>query len=335
MRATIDTLTFAEKMRERIIRPSSGEILVSRLAGSEQEQDLTAPTNCGGVGRIRHFARATPAGWPPNPLPIDPACKSLGLPRANVMHAQVFQNAACAWRCWYCYVPFNLLAGDASRGEWVTSDELVARYLRQSSRPAVIDLSGGSPDLTPEWIPWMMASLQRAGLSKSTYLWSDDNLSTDYVFTKLSESDRRLMSEYRNYGRVCCIKGFDQRSFTFNTTAQPIGYDQQFEILRRYVSLNIDLFCYVTLTGDDVESVDAGIGDLMDRLCAIHEKLPLRVVPLRIANYSPTIRRAKDESESFALAEQVQLLAIEKWRGELSRRFTASERALNIADVQL
>jgi hypothetical protein len=205
----IETTSFAPVMRERIIRLSSEEILVARLAGSDQEGDLTLPANCGGLGRIRHFARSTAPGWPENPLPIDPASKALGLPRSDKINAQVFQNAACAWRCWYCYVPFNLLSGDASRGEWVTAEKLVRLYAEEETRPSIIDLSGGSPDLTPEWVPWMMRSLERARLSDTTYLWSDDNLSTDYLFTKLQNGDRRLMARYRNYGRVCCIKGFD------------------------------------------------------------------------------------------------------------------------------
>jgi uncharacterized Fe-S cluster-containing radical SAM superfamily protein len=273
--------------------------------------------------------------WPPNPLPIDPACKALGLPRTDRIRAQVFQNAACAWRCWYCYVPFNLLAGDPSRGEWVTTDDLVARYTAESERPAIIDLSGGSPDLTPEWIPWMMRSLRRAGLSHDTYLWSDDNLSTDFVFTKLSEDDRRLMTEYPNYGRVCCIKGFDHRSFTFNTAADAAGYDRQFELLGRYVALGLDLFSYVTLTGNDVTSVGVGVRDLMDRLCAIHQRLPLRTVPLKIVNYSPTALRTKPTADRFALADRVQSAAIEEWNSELNRRFSVSDLALNIADVSL
>jgi len=335
MPAIIDTPAFATTMREKIIRPSSGEVLVSRLTGSDQEQDLTVPANCGGLGRVRHFVRTPPTGWPPNPLPIDPACKKLGLPRTDRIEAQVFQNAACAWRCWYCYVPFNLLAGDASRGEWVTTDELAARYAGETERPSIIDLSGGSPDLTPEWIPWMMRSLQHAGLSDVTYLWSDDNLSTDYVFSKLPETDRRLMAEYPNYGRVCCIKGFDQGSFAFNTTADPAGYDRQFELLHRYMSLGLDLYGYVTLTGDNAESVGVGVPDLLDRLSAIHELLPLRVVPLKIVNYSPIALRTKSASERFALAEQVQSAALEEWQSELSRRFAASELALNIADVPL
>jgi uncharacterized Fe-S cluster-containing radical SAM superfamily protein len=335
MAATIDTASFAAALRDRIIRPSSREVLVSRIAGSDQEQDITAPTNCGGLGRVRHFVRATSSDWPPNSLPIDPACKALGLCRHDRIEAQVFQNAACAWRCWYCYVPFNLLSGDASRGEWVTCDELVARYAKERNPPRIIDLSGGSPDLTPEWIIWMMDALQRIGAESSTYLWSDDNLSTDYVFTKLTRDDRRRMAEYANYGRVCCIKGFDQRSFSFNTTADSDGYHRQFEILRRYMSLRLNLFGYVTLTGDDPKSAAKGVSDLMDRLCAIHSRLPLRFVPLKITNYSATALRGRSEPGRFTLAEEVQSVAIQQWESELRSRFSTSELALNIADVSL
>lgn len=331
----IDTLSFAETMRDKIIRPASEEILIARLAGSEQEHDLTIPANCGGLGRVRHFVRSTASGWPENSLPIDPASKALGIPRSDMLKAQVFQNAACAWRCWYCYVPFNLLSGDQSRGEWVTTDRLVGLFAAELNRPSVIDLSGGSPDLTPEWIPWMMRSLEKAQLSKTTYLWSDDNLSTDYLFSKLSHSDRCQLKAYRNYGRVCCIKGFDRASFTFNTTADPTGYDRQFEILRQYLELEIDIYGYVTLTGTDLASVDAGVPNLLDRLSSIHERFPLRVVPLQIGNYTPTALRSTFHADRFALADAVQTAAIARWNSEIRRRYSSAELALNIADVTL
>ena len=335
MAQIIETSSFAIAMRDKIIRAASREILIAELRGSDQEQDLTVPANCGGVGRIRHFRRATSPGWPQNPLPIDPASRALGLPRTDDLRAQVFQNAACAWRCWYCYVPFSLLSGDAGRGRWMTADALVELYSQENDAPIVIDLSGGSPDLTPEWISWMMRSLQAAGLSEKTYLWSDDNLSTDYLFSMASEDDRRTIVSYRNYGRVCCIKGFDAKSFSFNTTAEPAGFDRQFGVLRKYLSLNFDVYGYITLTGDDLSSVDDKVPALVDRLQAINENLPLRVIPLEIANFTPTDMRAKGDLAKFAKADEVQQKAIGVWTRELERRFTKAERAQNIADVSI
>ena len=40
----------------------------------------------------------------------------------------------------------------------------------------------------------------------------------DYLFDALSPADLDLVRGYRNYGRVCCIKGFDPRSFAFQHT---------------------------------------------------------------------------------------------------------------------
>ena len=332
-RKPIATDKMAGTLRQRILRLDSCEILVSRLTGSAQEADITKPPNCAGLGRIRHFRRETVEGWPPNSLPIDPACKALGLPRTDVLEAEVFQNAACAWRCWYCYVPFDLLAGNSSRGEWVTADRLVELYGAEPKRPLVIDLSGGSPDLTPEWVVWMMESLKRAGLSDTTYLWSDDNLSTDYVFTKLSTDDRRKMSAFRNYGRVCCFKGFDSESFAFNTGAEGSGYSQQFEMFKRYTDLEIDLYAYATFTGPNPTAVRQGIPDFVDRLQAVAENLPLRLVPLRVEPFGPMLRRTTDADR--ASAAHVQDEAIVIWNQELERRFPSNLRESFIADVKL
>ncbi len=76
----------------------------------------------------------------------------------------MFQNAACNWRCWYCFVPFDLLG--AAKGIWVTPRELVERYASVDPRPPMIDLTGGQPDLTPEWVPWMMKALIDARLQE-------------------------------------------------------------------------------------------------------------------------------------------------------------------------
>lgn len=332
----INTASFADMLRGKIIRLDSREILVSRLSGSEQEQDLTLPPNCAGLGRIHHFRRHGADGWLENPLPIDPAAKALGAYPGDVLKAQVFQNAACAWRCWYCYVPFNLLAADSSRAEWATAARLVKLYSDQFERPRVLDLSGGSPDLTPEWVVWMMEALDDAGLSECTYLWSDDNLSTYYVFTKLSDRDRNRLASYRNYGRVCCFKGFDASSFMFNTQSDAAGYERQFEIFNRYLALGIDLYGYVTLTGEHLTGVYAGVADLVDRLQKIHEALPLRVIPLKIENFTPThVRDAGRPERRFKIASAVQEAAVDRWKRELERRYSAAELSQNISDIDL
>lgn len=331
----IDTPRFAARLRARAIDVDGGRVLISRLAGSGQEVDLTVPANCNGYGRIRHFRLATAQGWPANPLPIVPACQALGVaPVPDMMTALVFQNAACAWRCWYCFVPEELLKADPERSAWFTADELVGFYRQIPNAPRVIDLSGGSPDLVPEWTPWMMRALTDAGLADSTYLWTDDNLSTTYLFDCLPREELARLQSYRNYGRVCCVKGFDSRSFAFNTRAAPEDFDRQFEILQRVLGLGIDVYGYVTLTSPFDDGIAQGVADLMDRLQAIDPNFPLRVVPLRIQVFTPVEHRlARDDARERSLVVQEE--AISTWVSELRRRFTEDQRALPISDVPL
>jgi uncharacterized Fe-S cluster-containing radical SAM superfamily protein len=328
----IKTDELSNELRERSIRLQSKEVLISRLAGSAQEADLSEPPNCEGFGRIRHFRMRTPEPWPRNPLPMMPAASRLGRSVDEVSNAQVFQNASCNWRCWYCYVPFNLLAANAQQADWLTADQMVALYSRQAERPLVIDCSGGQPDLVPEWIPWMMEALEQRGLGDSVYLWSDDNLSNDYFWRYLSDEQQRRVSTYRNYGRVCCFKGYDAQSFAFNTRADPSLFDRQFDLFKALLTTNIDLYAYATFTSPEPRGVECAMAIFVDRLQALHKYLPLRLVPLRIESYGVVEPRVH-ASERLAL--KVQVAAIEAWNNELMARFSPPERALSISDVSL
>lgn len=316
----IDTDGFSAKMRARVVDRERRRLLVTRLEGSKQEADLSEPVNCGGLGRIRHFRRETSRGWPSNSLPIDPACAALGLGPVDLMRTQVFQTAACNWRCWYCYVPFPLLAGSEDRSEWVDASALVQGYLKESDRPLVIDLSGGQPDLVPEWTPWTMMALRDAGVADSTYLWVDDNLSNDYFWRYLSDDDIQLVATWPRLGRVGCFKGYDAESFAFNTGAAPDVFDLQFELFARHLALGVDCYGYVTLTGPDPETVREAMPRFFDRLQSVHELLPLRTVPLEIALWGPVHGRMTDLRRQSL---DVQQRAVEAWNAELAGRFPA------------
>lgn len=328
----IATDDFSRRMRERAVDLSGRRLLITDFRGTGQEHDLTLPPNCGGFGRIRHFRRASDPGWPPNPLPIDPACRALGLPRHDGIEAQVFQNAACNWRCWYCFVPFELLSARQDRASWLSAADLLDLYQAELHRPLVIDLTGGQPDLVPEWIPWMMEELSARGLQDSVYLWSDDNLSNDYHFRFLTESQREAIARYSNYGRVCCFKGYDELSFSFNTRADPELFGRQFAIFRDLLAEGLDLYAYATLTGPDCPAIKDAISRFVDQLQAISPNLPLRTVLLEVQVFSPVASRVKEVHEA-ALTHQ--LRARDAWLAELDRRFSSEQRALAITDVRL
>jgi len=326
----IDTDAYSRQLRGRAVDVAARALMIADLRGTAQEDDLSEPVNCGGYGRIRHFRRAASSGWPPNPLPIDPAARALGLPAGlESLTAQVFQNAACQWRCWWCFVPFELLSANTARSAMRSASDLVDAYLALPDRPPVLDLSGGQPDLVPEWVPWMLQALDERSVS-DVYVWSDDNLSTDYFFTYLTDAEQQLLAAHPRYGRVACFKGFDAESFAFNTRASPELFARQFTLFSRLAATGMDLYGYATFTTPSPGHIPAKMTTFVDRLQSIDEYLPLRVVPLEIQEWGPVGPRMREvHHQSLALQQD----AITAWTTELARRFTPADLAEPITTI--
>lgn len=322
----IDTDAYSAHLRAKAIDLTRQALLITDLRGSRQEEDLSEPVNCGGYGRIRHFTQATSAGWSPNPLPALAAAAALGIPAGEQLRAQVFQNAVCNWRCWYCYVPFSLLSGNQRSSAWFTAAGLVDAYLAEPDPPAVLDLSGGQPDLIPEWVPWTLQVLSDRDAAH-VYVWSDDNLSNDYFWQYLTEGQRELAATHPRYGRVCCFKGFDAESFAFNTRAAPELFSRQFDLFARLLATGMDLYAYATFTGPTTDRIGEKMARFVDRLQQIAEHLPLRTVPLEIELWAPvTLRIIPARLNALA----VQAGAISAWNTELEARFPLAVRLLAV-----
>ena len=329
----IDTIRASAQYRARTLDRVSERILMTKISGSSQEQDLSVPVTCGGLGRIRHFHRAASRGWPENPLPIDPAAQALGICKVlDDIEALVLQNAACNWRCWYCYVPFNCLSADERYSEWASMRDLVCRYAELTVRPPVLDLSGGQPELTPEMTLWTMRALRDCGLSGKCFLWSDDNLSGEYFWTVLTVAEQQEITNYTNYARVGCFKGFDAASFSFNTMAEASGFDRQFEIMRRSIKSGLRMYAYTTFTAPTTAGLSAAMHTFVDRLQEIHPHMPLCTVPLEVQVFSPTSARIRAE---HLQALEIQKEAVAAWMEEIGARFTAEERAQPVYSVSL
>jgi hypothetical protein len=209
---------------------------------------------------------------------------------------------------------------------------LIDLWSAEPERPKLIDLTGGQPEIVPEWILWTMRELEIRNLEKEVYLWSDDNLSADYFWTCLTDKDRDYIRSYPAYGRVCCFKGFDEHSFSFNTLASPDEYDKQFTRMKRLLELGIDLYCYVTFTTDDTSGLTAKMNKFVDRLQSLDEHLPLRTVPLKIEVFGPTKPRLTLARTSSL---ENQLAAVNAWSNELDRRYSSSFRDMHISDIPL
>jgi uncharacterized Fe-S cluster-containing radical SAM superfamily protein len=333
MAHSINTERFSAELRRRGIDIEQRKVLVSSFGNSEEAKDFTLPPNCGGFGRIHHFRRFQSPPWPENPLPIDPAAKALKLGRVDSLRVQVFQNAICSWRCWYCFVDFDLLSANPSFSAYKTADELVDLYLSQTDRPGVIDLSGGQPDLVPEWGLWFAQALLRRNLQHSVYLWTDDNLSNDYLWRFLEPHEIETLVSFPNYGRVGCFKGFDAESFAFNTKAEPELFNEQFRLMRRLVQAGFDVYGYATFTTATEANIAAKMIEFVDRLQQeVHPIFPLRTIPLRISIFTPTQARVGAEQERSL---RLQEIAVDAWNSELKRRFPESLIKKNITEHSL
>lgn len=310
-------------MRSRMV--DSGQLAVSltRFSLSHQLGDLSKPPNCNGFGRLHSFVEDALPDWPTNPLPIRPALRALGLGARDSLVAQVYQNSGCNWRCWYCFVPFADLT--ARRGTLVPVRQMVEWTLAEHPYPHMVDLTGGQPDLTPEWAVWFLEELDRRG-ADHVYVWSDDNLSTDYLWRVLSHEQRTLLGEHPRYGRACCIKGFDTESFSFNTSAAPETFQRQFQLLRRLrETTTIEYFVYLTITTPTTDDLSAKMRTFVDRLQAICEWLPLRCVPLKVLEWGPVTPRLTDKHRDALVNQRA---AVEVWMDEISRRFPNTNLAI-------
>lgn len=125
----------------------------------------------------------------------------MGIPYTDMLEAQVFQLASCNVHCWYCFVPDELKHGKIVNAKWFTAEQMIELYKKSDTGIRVIDLSGGNPELAPEWILDTMKALERNELQNKVYLWTDDTLTTDYAFECLSKEETSYMAWNKLYRR--------------------------------------------------------------------------------------------------------------------------------------
>jgi uncharacterized Fe-S cluster-containing radical SAM superfamily protein len=318
-------------MRQHLVDLQDQKVLIARLDNSLESSDSYTRINCGGHGRVRVFDKfSIHLRHPASRLPARPHFR--GLPRKVPYRTQVFQVGGCNWNCWYCFVDDELLVGDSARGSFLSAKELVDLYLAEDEPAPVIDLSGGQPDLVPEWCLWVMRELEARGLRESVFVWIDDNLSGRFIRRFLSKDEISYMAKYPHHSRIGCFKGFDEKSFVFNTKAPISGFGRQFAVMEDLVADGFEMYAYATFTSPSAEGLDAGMNDFVNRLQRIHRNLPLRTIPLEIRPYSATLSRGVRNLDPL-LAQQY--LAAQAWESELMDRYSAEELATPYEDVVL
>jgi uncharacterized Fe-S cluster-containing radical SAM superfamily protein len=261
------------------------------------------------------------------------AAWKLGLPFHQEERVQVFQNAACNCRCWYCFVDYKLLSASRSNSDFKAADDLLDLFLRENDRPYIIDLSGGQPDIIPEWPVRMMEALIRRKLDDQCYLWLDDNLTTYNAWKYLTEKDFEVMQKFKNFGRVGCFKGFSPESFHENTRAPPGIFKRQIDIMSRWVDLGLDMYGYVTLTISNLNGFEQSLKNFMDDVQdKIHPNFLLRIIPLKIDLFTPVLGRMEKKWQD-AIFNQYEVLSL--WKSELDKRYSKKDRESPIYSIKI
>lgn len=319
-------------MRRRLIGPEDRSFLIARLGDSTESQDSYTRVNCGGYGRVRRFEKFLIHLRSKSDGHHEAKPHYRGLPPVVPYRTQVFQLGGCNWACWYCFVDDALLEGDSSRGRFMTAAEMVDLYLAEPDPPGVLDLSGGQPDLVPEWCLWVMQELEARGLRGRVHVWIDDNLSGHFMRTILTPAEIRYMAEYPLHSRAGCFKGFSRDSFHLNTKANPSGYDRQFEVIRNLIEDGFDMYAYATFTAEPTDQLPVQMRDFVDRLQEVDPMLPLRTIPLEVRPYSSLTERVGNDGAPWM---EFQYEAAAAWEHELVSRYTESELAAAYEDVPL
>jgi len=321
------------QMRNRVVRVSEKKVLIADLNGTKEAADSYSDLNCGGFGRVRRFENYSLHAGSTHDDDLRRTKRMLlsNYPHKSVTTTQVFQLAGCAWRCWYCYVDESRLAGHERFGKWLSCDDLLDMYMSEPDRPDIIDLSGGQPDLVPEWPVWMIEACEARGLTQKVYIRSENNLSNDFLNRFLKPPEIQTLARFPTYTKIGCFKGFDEVSFAHNTGASHEGFITQFAITDQIIRSGIDFYSYATFTTPDRKEMKDKMRRFVDLLQNVHELLPLRVVPLRVAPFSAW----KARRISFALQAAAQAEAHCLWASEIEERFSQSRRASSLEMLRL
>jgi uncharacterized Fe-S cluster-containing radical SAM superfamily protein len=308
-------------MRQKVIDLESRRVLLADMRDSEEGSDSYADLNCGGFGRIRRYESFSIHLH--HSMPGKPMYR--GLPERTPFFTQVLQLAGCNWRCWYCFVDDALLSADKARSRWFTVEETFDLFLQDQRFDDVsaIDLSGGQPDLAPEWCLWTLQELDRRGLRDRLKVWIDDNLSGSFVHSYLTPEDIAYMANHPSHSRVGCFKGYNKESFVFNTNARPEAFEVQFRVIGELINSGFDMYAYATFTSPEQDpNISSNMRSFVDRLQAVHELLPLRTCPLEVKPFAAARGRMNQVMKASITRQQEAAAA---WEEELRTRFSPTQ----------
>lgn len=318
-----------EMLRKRIVDVENKKVKLTKFNDLNECMDNNCYVNCMGMGRLRRYKNFS-LFLDNQEKPQKRLLRGLN-PSINDFETQVFQIMGCNMRCWYCFVDRCVLAAREGYGEWMTISDMIELFLKENHLPYIIDLSGGQPDLVPEWCLWVMEEVEKRNLRDIIYIWMDDNLATTHIMEKyLTQEQISYMANYPKHSRACCFKGYNEYTYRFNVGNKCLTLEEQVNNFRKLYNYGFDIYAYITLTGPKGSANRKDIEVFISKIQDIHPKLPLRLIPIKIKEFTETAERING-IQIEALEEQYR--AYDIWTEVMNERFSKEEMNLPYENV--
>lgn len=214
----------------------------------------------------------------------------------------IVQVAACPLRCWYCYVPQELMSGleqadGVELGRWFSAEEIIEMW-HESGESKVLRISGGEPTLAPELLVELIDRMEE----EKGLLWIDTNLATGDAFLDAYKSSVAALEYHPNVALSGCFKGFCD-SDAADATGMDWGLlDRQFKMASKLVGeTDLEMFFYVPgIVHGALAEPKYYIKEFFNRMRKeVDEMAPLRTYILEVHSYASTDKSGFSEWDSL------------------------------------
>lgn len=269
-------------VRDNVYKESDGSALFANLLNTKEAIDSYHQINHEGFGRIRNFKYfsfhiKTDILDRRRFLRLNEAGKW-----CNQFQSQVFQIGVCPLRCRYCFVDKENLDGTNPYSKFLKPIEVLQMFLESWPNVRNLDLSGGSPDLCPEFLFELLTEIERANLKGKMTIWVESNLDINY-YSKLSRNKLEYIVTFPNFHLLCSLKGWDSSSVAYNTR-NTTSFDLQLEGLHFFHQQNFPFSVYLVFIGHKIAD-NQEVAALYSQLKRISCELPERCIPLYIKKF--------------------------------------------------